>query len=268
MLQTFCNELQETHIRMKCDNTTAVACINRMASTKPTLMALTREIWLWAIQRNITLSVEFLPGRLNTIADEQSRLVENLDAEWMIQPSIFNQICNIFGKPDVDLFASRINAQLPRYVSGRPDPHAVAIDAFHMQWHDIQTYAFPPFSVIPHLLQKVRCDNARLLLIAPIWPTQAWFSVALRMTMMTPIILPRNCLTLPQKPQETHPIRTLRLMALMLSGTASDALAFGSTLQTSSCSPGALELIPNIGRITRDGCLFVVQKRWIQFNHL
>ena len=56
MLQTFCNELQETHIRIKCDNTTAVACINQMASTKPTLMALTREIWLWAIQCNITLS--------------------------------------------------------------------------------------------------------------------------------------------------------------------------------------------------------------------
>ena len=59
MLQTFCNELQETHIHIKCDNTSTVACINRMASTKPTLMALMQEIWLWAIQCNITLSAEF-----------------------------------------------------------------------------------------------------------------------------------------------------------------------------------------------------------------
>ena len=111
MLQTYCEDLHDTHIRLKCDNTTAVACINRMASTKPMLMALTREIWLWALQRNINLSAEFLPGRLNTIADEQSRVVENLDAEWMVYPSIYKQVCSTFGEQDIDLFASRINAQ-------------------------------------------------------------------------------------------------------------------------------------------------------------
>ena len=123
----------------------------------------------------------------------------------MIQSSISNQICNLFGKPDIDLFASCINAQLSRYFSWRPDPNAVAIDAFNMQWENIQAYAFPPFSLIPCLLQKIRRHKARLLLIAPIWPTQAWFSVVLRMTTMTPIILPKVCLTLPQKPREKTP---------------------------------------------------------------
>ena len=269
MLQTFCDELKDTHIRLKCDNTTAVACINRMASTKPVLMSLTREIWLWAIQRNITLSAEFLPGRLNTIADEQSRLVENLDAEWMLQPSIFNQICSMFGKPAIDLFASRINAQTSCYVSWRPDPHAVAIDAFHMQWGNIQAYAFPPFSVIPRLLQKIRRDRARMTVITPIWPTQAWFSVALRMTVRQPLILPKDCLILPQDPQRKHPLnRTLRLVAMTLSGTPSDAQAFRSTLPKSFYSHGALGHTSNIGLITKDGCYFATQEKLIQFSHL
>ena len=269
MLQTYCEDLHDTHIRLKCDNTTAVACINRMASTKHMLMALTREIWLWALQRNINLSAEFLPGRLNTIADEQSRVVENLDAEWMVYPSIFKQVCSTFGEPDIDLFASRINAQSSCYVSWRPDPHAVAIDAFNMQWQNIKGYAFPPFSVIPRLLQKIRRDKARMILILPIWPTQAWFSVALRVNVREPVILPRDCLTLPQDLQRKHPLnRTLRLAAMTLSGTPSDAQDFLNTLPTSSYSHGALGHTPNIGLITRDGCCFVTREKLIRFSHL
>lgn len=41
MLQAFCSGFVNTHVRLKLDNTTAVACFNRMASTKPELMALT-----------------------------------------------------------------------------------------------------------------------------------------------------------------------------------------------------------------------------------
>ena len=47
MSQTFCEELQDTHIRLKYVDITAVACTNRIGSIKPVLMSLTREIWLW-----------------------------------------------------------------------------------------------------------------------------------------------------------------------------------------------------------------------------
>ena len=63
-----------------------------MASTKKQLRSLTCQIWLWVIDRNITISAEFLPGRLNKVADEQSRLKENLDAERMLKQNIFQQL--------------------------------------------------------------------------------------------------------------------------------------------------------------------------------
>ena len=58
--------------------------------------------------------------------------------------------------PEIDLFATRINCQFPQYVAYRPDPEAVAIDAFSIPWTGLRFYAFSPFSVIPPLLKKIQ----------------------------------------------------------------------------------------------------------------
>ena len=47
---------------------------------------------------------------------------------------MLSDIFSLFGKPDLDLFASRLNHQLPRYVSWIPDPNAVGVDAFTLDW--------------------------------------------------------------------------------------------------------------------------------------
>ena len=122
--------MTDTHVRLKLDNTTAVACINTMASTKPQLMSLTANLWQWALNRKITLSAEHLPGSMNTIADHESRISDNTDGEWMLKRHLFNALCETFGHPEIDFFASRLNKQIECYVSWRPDPGAIAIDAF------------------------------------------------------------------------------------------------------------------------------------------
>ena len=58
--------------------------------------------------------------------------------------------------PEIDLFASRLNAQFIRYVAFRADPGPSAIDAFTMNWSDLNFSAFPPFSVIPAVLKKIK----------------------------------------------------------------------------------------------------------------
>ena len=53
------------------------------------------------------------------------------DAEWMLNPEIFQKaIKHLKFKPDLDCFASRLNTQLPKYISCKPDPYAYLIDAF------------------------------------------------------------------------------------------------------------------------------------------
>ena len=162
MLKTYCSDMNSTHIRLKMDNTTAVACVNRKASTKPELMRVTREMWLWALDRDITISAEYLPGRFNQVADDESRMVDNVDTEWMIKSHIFRDFCALLGRPDIDLFASRLNAQLENYVSYRPDPDARAVDSFMLDWTCFDMpYLFPPFSVIARVLSKVRREGSQ-----------------------------------------------------------------------------------------------------------
>ena len=117
--------------RLRIDNTTAVACIEKCSSTKETLLGLTEDIFTWAYESNVTLSAVHIPGTDNIDADRASRDA-NIDTEWMIKPQIFSSLCIIFSKPSIDLFACRINAQLPKYVSWRPDPNAYDTNAFTM----------------------------------------------------------------------------------------------------------------------------------------
>ena len=104
-----------------------------------------RKMWLWAYHRNRWLSAAHIPGVQNVEADRESR-VFSTNTEWMLNPGMFKRMfseCTL--KPTIDLFASRINARIPRFVSWRSEPQCVAVDAFSIQWGNEVFYAFLPF---------------------------------------------------------------------------------------------------------------------------
>ena len=117
------------HIRLCSDNTTAIACIDRCGSTRPTLHAFTEQFFEWATSRDITLSAQHVQGLYNATVDTEPG-VSRMDGEWMLQLCIFRMICQRFYTPDINLFTTQINAQLHDYVSWRPDPSAMCINAF------------------------------------------------------------------------------------------------------------------------------------------
>lgn len=80
----------------------------------------------------------------------------------------------VFGRPEIDLFTSRVNAKCERYVSWRKDP-AMTIDAFTINWQSYNFYAFPPFSVILKMLKKIQSDQTRVAIHC--LPSQAWYFV-------------------------------------------------------------------------------------------
>ena len=88
--------------------------------------------------------------------------------EWRLNRDVFLDINNkLEFYPEVDLFASRVNTQLNRFVSYRPDPESQDVNAFSLYWGDIKFYAFPPFSCIPKVIQKIFQDKAKGILIVP-----------------------------------------------------------------------------------------------------
>ena len=81
-------------------------------------------------------------------------------AEWEILDTVLQKVFNQMGNCKVDLFADRLNHKLPQYVSWRPDPYAMATDAFRIGWTEVQGYAFPPFSMIGRCLRKIIEEEA------------------------------------------------------------------------------------------------------------
>ena len=134
---------------------------------------------------------------------------------------MFKHIVSIFGKPDIDLFASRINHQLSNYISWRPDPGAKAVDAFSVNWSLTYNYCFPPFSIILKVLQKIQQDKAQAIVVVPYWTTQNWFQVLLGMLVDHPLIMTAslNILYLPTPLTTPHPLHPkLKLLVAHLSG--------------------------------------------------
>ena len=79
-------------------------------------------------------------------------------------------------------------------------------------------YAFPPFSILLHVIKKIEYDGATGILIVPIWPTQVSFPLLRRLLLAEPLMLHwrNDIVTLPFRPGP-HPLgRKLQLMACLL----------------------------------------------------
>ena len=174
-LKSFCKERAQ-HVKIMTDNTTALAYVKHMGGVRSLACnEVAHEIWTWCEQMDIWLTIAHVPGVENVIADYKSRKFSD-NVEWKLNDKLFNQICCHFGLPNIDLFASRLNAKLPIYVAWTPDPGAFAIDAFSIQWNNCFFYAFPPFSCIARCITKILQEHATGVLVVPWWPTQAWWA--------------------------------------------------------------------------------------------
>ncbi len=121
--------MYNTHVRVILDNTTAIAVLNHMGTSHSNdCNSLGKEIWEWCIRRNIWISAAHIPGIANTEADFESH-ASSLNTEWSLNDACLTQaLSQINFDPEVDLFASRLNAKFPSYVSFRPDPGALATE--------------------------------------------------------------------------------------------------------------------------------------------
>lgn len=89
--------------------------------------------------------------------------------------SFFDRILDRFGPFDIDLFASHTNAKCETFVFWFPDPFAIAVDTFTLDWSEFYFYIFPSFTLITQVLKKIINDKAEGILVVLRWPAQPWF---------------------------------------------------------------------------------------------
>ncbi|KYM95726.1 hypothetical protein ALC62_13632, partial [Cyphomyrmex costatus] len=218
-LRCFASDLSNKEILLRIDNTTAICYINRAGGIQfPHLSDLSRRIWQWCERRKLWIRAAYIPSKENTQADTASRNT-NFDTEWELSDRCFNQIVKKFGMPAVDLFASRTNKKCKTFYSRFPDPDASAVDAFTVSWRNKNFYAFPPFALILRTLRKIMIDQAKGVVVVPLWSSQAWFPLYNSLLTSEPLIFkPSKRLLISPYRNKKHPLAShLSLVAGMLS---------------------------------------------------
>ena len=206
----FQSSLVGRNVTVFCDNSTAVLYLRREGGTRsPFLNSLTQGILRWAESLSIRLLPQFIPRSLNVLADSlHPEVFRSLSCLWPVQ---------------IDLLATSANRQCSVYFSPFRDLMAEGTDAFIQSWDGLQAYSFPPWSVIPRVLAKLRMSQGtELTVVAPYWPQCAWFTDLLHLSLAPPVALPlrQDLLRLHRSHCLYQGLHRLRLHAWRLSGAS------------------------------------------------
>ena len=68
--------------------------------------------------------------------------------EWFLHPYVFQVMIQHYYVHSIDLFASKFNNNVVRFVSGQLIPGAWVTDAFSLNWSSFRFCCFPPLSII------------------------------------------------------------------------------------------------------------------------
>ncbi|KAJ8024145.1 hypothetical protein HOLleu_36791 [Holothuria leucospilota] len=122
-IETWSRELKGTRVSILSDNSTTVAYLNRQGGTRSLHLCLeTWDLLLLCQSLNISLRATHLAGEQNVLADALSRGTFSHN-EWTLSQPWADYVFHIFGRPHVDLFATRHNCRLPTFCS-RPSGSA------------------------------------------------------------------------------------------------------------------------------------------------
>ena len=182
-LTRFCPHIKDQHVVVRSDNTAVVSYINRQGGLgSSSLFRLAERLLIWA-QRNLrSLRAVHVPGTLNLGPDRLSR--NNVPTgEWSLHPQTVRLLWQRFGRAEVDLFASPENAHCPVFFSKNDS-------ALSHMWPHCPLYAFPPVSLLPQVLERVREVKCPVLLVAPFWASQAWFPALMQLADSAPWPIP------------------------------------------------------------------------------
>lgn len=200
------------------DNKTAVSYINKLGGCRSqSCFRISKNIWKWCEARSVWLKAVYIKSKDNFEADALSR-IQASGSDFTLLDQTFAKITTNLGSPTIDLFATAHSCKVSRFVSWLPDPHSCGTDAFTIPWKEY-FYAFPPFSLVGRVLKKIQTDKCTGILVAPYWPTQAWYPLFRKMVVSELIVLSHDesCLycSVSRKPHSLNGV--IRLMAAVVS---------------------------------------------------
>ena len=195
-LRSLRTSLMNKRICIFVDATATVCYLVQWGGRSSRLTQIVRDIWGVCAQWGIRIvQVSHISGdkMISAGVDALSRppkFARRCEADrddWRLVSTAFGQVqdlsLQVFGSlPTIDRMASRANTRLPRFNSvSAADPDSECFSAFGTNWSVSRVgpgeinYCFPPFSLIPRVLQHIRECRAKAVLVVPHWPSQFWW---------------------------------------------------------------------------------------------
>ena len=138
------------------DNTTALVHLKKQGGTRSvTLNTVAQSVLRFCKEFHIQLLPQFIPGKMNVLADSLSRKNQVIGSEWTLCAEAFHHLLRLW-PATIDLFATSVNRRLPVYFSPMVDLQSAGTDAMLQCWDGLQAYAFPPFGLLSQVLAKAR----------------------------------------------------------------------------------------------------------------
>ena len=163
------SEVTGKTVAIFADNTTALAYIRKQGGTRSwKLFRLVETMLIWAEEREITLVPRYIEGKKNSVADTLSRKGQVVQTEWTLNMQVCRTLWRLWGRPQIDAFATTLTKRLDSYFAPHIDPNALGVDALIQKWDHLDLYAFPLYAIIRKVVNKVKeSKNCRMTLIAP-----------------------------------------------------------------------------------------------------
>ena len=178
------------------DNMTVVHVLTNRTSRSPELMHELRRLWRLIDTLGIDLSVRYIPTDANTMADALSRGAPT--DELTLTDAAFFELDRRWGPHTIDQYASAANARLPRFHTAFPDAKGLGAGAMAHDWSGENNYAFPPLAELPRVAQLLfERPSIACTVVAPYWPTQAWFQQLVDVSLHVEICAASTVSTLP-----------------------------------------------------------------------
>ena len=165
-------------VKLGVNNAVAYSYLKRWGGRVQGLNKVLKLLWLWCKDKDIQLSVEWVPSK-EMKADAISRWVRDPE-DCCLNPRIFSKVLHLLRgdvRPKVDMFASPGNAKLPLFCSRWPHYQAHLGDALRCPLEGLrEVYANPPWSVIPQWLHRLKENHQVIcLLVVPYWVCATWW---------------------------------------------------------------------------------------------
>ncbi|RUA04444.1 MAG: hypothetical protein DSY43_06245, partial [Gammaproteobacteria bacterium] len=204
-LQSLPSEIRDCRLDVKVDNQATIHVWHGRGGRSKDLNHVARMLFTVTIERNISLSLMYVPSALNE-ADQFSRKLTKADS--MLSARCWQMVQNEFGGlkgHNLDLMSLDSNAMrdkkgevLPHF-SPFPTPKSAGVNVFNQDLSvcdgvEVNAYVFPPFSLILPLLRFLLDQKAVVTVVVPrLSPLPIWWPVLKGMSERMVVLADRCC---------------------------------------------------------------------------